>query len=216
MTVLHPVLILEPGLLAPGDQMSREEFLRRWEQMPDLKFAELIEGVVYMPSPVSRSHADFDSMIGGLLLYYATRVPGCRSSANATWLINPRNAPQPDLSLRKVKGRSRVEGKFAAGVPELVAEICVSSRSYDLGPKLALYQTTGVPEYLAALVEERRVEWRYLERGSYKLLKPHRDGTLRSRIFPGLWLNVEALWKEDAAGLIATLEKGLAPILRLK
>ena len=41
-----------PVLLPPlreGDRLTREEFLRRWEAMPDLKWAELIDGIVYMP-----------------------------------------------------------------------------------------------------------------------------------------------------------------------
>lgn len=209
------MLVLEPDLLAPGDCMGREEFLRRWEQMPHLKFAELIEGVVYMPSPVSIPNARFDGLLSGLVFYYAAHVPGVESLANASWLMKRGNAPQPDISLRNLQkhaARSWVEDKFAAGVPELAIEICASSRSYDLGPKLALYQTAGVPEYLAVPIEEQRVEWRYLEQGKYKMLKPHRDGTLRSRIFPGLWLNVAALWKEDAPRLIAALEKGLATI----
>src|SRR5438067_1488278 len=38
--------------LEPGDRLSRAEFERRYDAMPALKKAELIEGVVYWPSPV--------------------------------------------------------------------------------------------------------------------------------------------------------------------
>ena len=38
--------------LRNGDHLTREEFERRYSAMPELKRAELIEGVVYMPSPV--------------------------------------------------------------------------------------------------------------------------------------------------------------------
>jgi hypothetical protein len=34
----------------------RCEFLRRYDAMPDLKKAELIEGVVYVPSPVRQKY----------------------------------------------------------------------------------------------------------------------------------------------------------------
>lgn len=213
MSAWQHLQFIEPLLLAPGDRMSRDEFLRRWEQMPDLKFAELIEGVVYMPSPVTLPHASFDSLLDGLLFLYAARVPGCSSESNATWLMTPESAPQPDLSLHWVQkkgGRSWMEGRLAAGVPELAIEICASSRSYGLGPKLALCQAAGVPEYMAVLIEERRVEWRYLDQGRYRLLKAHKDGTLRSRIFPGLWLDAAAFWKADRAQMIAALERGLA------
>lgn len=38
--------------LEPGDQLTRPEFERRYQAMPDCKKAELIDGVVYLPSPV--------------------------------------------------------------------------------------------------------------------------------------------------------------------
>ena len=38
--------------LENGDRLTRPEFERRYDAMPDLKKAELIEGEVYMPSPV--------------------------------------------------------------------------------------------------------------------------------------------------------------------
>ena len=55
--------------LEPGDRLSRAEFERRYEAMPELKKAELIEGVVYMPSPVrlrrhGRPHAHLDHLVG--------------------------------------------------------------------------------------------------------------------------------------------------------
>ena len=47
-------------LLEPGDRLTRAEFERRYEAMPELRKAELIEGVVYMPSPVRyRCHGMF-------------------------------------------------------------------------------------------------------------------------------------------------------------
>jgi len=205
-------LLMDSPLLAAGDRMSREEFLSRWYRMPGLKFAELIDGVVYMPSPLSRPHASHDALIQGLLFAYASRVPGCEPLTNATWLMGAGGVPQPDASLRWTRdgGRSSVEKDLMVGVPELVVEICLSSRSYDLGPKRALYQSAGVPEYLAILLEEKQIEWRILEHGRYRLLKPHKDATLRSRIFPGLWLDFEAYWRADRPAILAALDRGLA------
>lgn len=204
--------LVEIPLLSPGDRMGRDEFLDRWYRMPDLKFAELIDGVVYMPSPLSIPHGRHDNLIQGLLFAYAMRVPGCEPLTCATWLMGPKSVPQPDASLRWVRagGRSRVVNNLAEGVPELAVEICLTSRSYDLGQKLALYQSHGVPEYLAIILEDQRMEWRVLENGRYRLLKVHKDGTLRSRIFPGLWIDNDAYWRADRAALFATLERGLA------
>ncbi len=207
-------LLVESPLLCPGDRMGRDEFLERWGRMPDVKFAELIDGVVYMPSPLSRSHARRDSLIHVWLFHYAERAGHCEMLPNATWLMGRKSAPQPDLSLRRTRefgGRSKTgSNDLMAGVPELAVEICLSSRSYDLGPKRALYQTSGVPEYLAVVVENEQIEWRTLQGGRYRLMKQHRDGTFRSRVFPGLWLDADAYWRLDWPRMLATLERGLA------
>ena len=208
MTHLIPLF---PLLMAPGDRMTREEFLERWEQMPRLKFAELIDGVVYMPSPVSSLHSADEAKFQLVLINYALRTPVCEYRPGATWKMLE-SAPQPDLALfvlPEYGGRIRIEESFLSGAPELVVEISRSSHSYDLGPKLALYQRAGVQEYAAVLVEEERIEWRILEDGSYRLMKPSPEGIYKSRVFPGLWLDSSAFWRGDAAGLMEVLEQGL-------
>ena len=53
------VLVDQNGEIPPlesGDRLTRAEFLRRYDAMPDLKKAELIEGVVYVPSPVRQKY----------------------------------------------------------------------------------------------------------------------------------------------------------------
>jgi Uma2 family endonuclease len=198
-------------LFEPGDRLSLDEFLERWEQMPELKFAELIDGVVHMPSPVSIEHGDRDSQLNLLLGTYAMRTRVCAVGSNATWLMVG-SAPQPDIALRLLSefgGRTTVSRGLASGAPELVVEISHSSRSFDLGPKLALYQRAGITEYVVALLEEQRVEWRILEGASYRLLEADSSGVLKSVQFAGLWLNEPAFWQGDAAGMMATLEDGL-------
>ncbi len=158
-----------PPLLHDGDRLSREEFLRRWESMPDLKFAELIDGVVYLASPVSAAHNDFEAFAGWWLASYAGETAGCWAGSNGTWLMNI-NAPQPDLNLRVLPefgGQSRIEGAYFAGAPELAAEIAASSAPRDPGLKSELYERSGVREYLVMLVDDRRVVWRELHDGRY-------------------------------------------------
>jgi len=199
-------------LFEPGDRMSREEFLERWERMPELNNAELIDGVVYLPGPVSIVHGTFNGQFLFVLSYYAAHTPGCESLSKPTWMMLE-SAPQPDGAvciLPEYGGRMRELDGFAAGTPELATEVTPSSRSYDLGPKLALYQRAEVQEYVAALLEEKRIEWRVLENGSYLLISPDADGIFRSRIFPGLWVDNAAFWREDGAGLLAVMEQGLA------
>lgn len=202
---------LNPLLFEPGDRLSVDEFLDRWEKMPDLKFAELIDGVVHMPSPVSYEHGRRDSQLHLLLATYAMRTGVCEAISNATWLILD-SAPQPDIALRMLPefgGSSKISGRLATGPPELVVEISQSTRSFDLGPKAALYQRARVAEYVVVLLEERRLEWRVLDGNSYRPTHANPSGVYESIGFPGLWLNERAFWESDTTAMIATLDTGL-------
>jgi hypothetical protein len=201
---------VDPLLFEPGDRLALDDFLARWEQMSGVKFAELIDGIVYMPSPLSYEHGRRDLHIQLLLGTYAAATGVCEAVSNATWLMSD-SAPQPDVALRLLPefgGKSSVSGKLVRGAPELVAEVCLSSRSFDLGPKLALYQRAGVAEYVAILLEERHVQWRVLENGSYRLLDLE-DGLFRSRVFPGLWFEESAFWSADSKHMLHVLQQGL-------
>ena len=153
-----------------------------------------------------------DNSIQGLCWYYSLRTRGTKAGTNGTWVMPTGSAPQPDCALfvrPEFGGRSSLRDGITLGVPEFVCEICYSSRSYDLGPKLSLYQSAGVNEYLAVLIEERRFEWRALVNGGYILLEPE-TGVYRSRIFPGLWIDETAFWHNDSTILLQTLDQGLA------
>lgn len=201
---------VDPLLFEPGDRLGLDEFLARWERMPGVRFAELIDGIVYMPSPLSYEHGRRDLLMQLLLGTYAAATAVCEAVSNATWLMLE-SAPQPDVALRllpRYGGKSTVGGKLAQGAPELVVEVCLSSRSFDLGPKLALYQRAGVREYAAVLLEERRVQWRMLDAGGFRFLEPE-DGVFRSRVFPGLWVDEAAFWAADSQRMLTVLQEGI-------
>src|ERR1700678_1389839 len=88
-----------PSLLE-GDSLTSDEFLRRWEDLPDLKHAELIDGIVYMSSPITLDHGDLQVFLGNWLGFYSLATPGCRASMKATWVMGERQVPQPDVTLR--------------------------------------------------------------------------------------------------------------------
>jgi len=207
MSLAVPIL---PPLVA-GQKLSREEFLRRWEALPELKFAELLEGVVYLPSPLSRSHGSQDFTVHGWLTYYVAGTPGTEGGTNATWLMLS-DAPQPDCCLcisPEYGGRSAVERGLWTGAPELIVEVSQSSRDHDLGPKLRLYRAAGVLEYITVVLSEQQVTWRQLVDGDYRPIAPDADGLLRSRVFPGLWLDPDALLRRDSRRLLDVVQQGL-------
>jgi Uma2 family endonuclease len=200
-----------PPPLARGQRLTVDEFLRRWEAMPELKFAELIDGKVYLPSPLSTEHGLIDSRVGAWLVTYAAYTRGCDAGCQATWLMH-HSAPQPDnylWILSEHGGQSGVQGEYHSGAPELAAEICVSSAAYDLGAKKRLYLKAGVQEYVAVIVQTHEVRWHRLVDGAYQLRLAGARGVYRSELFPGLWLDSAALWKHDTARILATLQRGL-------
>jgi len=207
-------LMLAPLLDAPfahGDVMTRDEFIRRWDEYPNLKRAELIGGVVFMPPPLSIEHGSDDTLLVTWSATYAYKTQGCYSANNTTWYML-KDAPQPDsfLAIKKeFGGQSWIEDSYCHGSPELAVEICRTSASYDLHQKLQLYQKGGVREYVALIVNERRVRWMVLRDGRFEDVALPADGIYRSAVFPGLWLNTKAVASEDGAGVLKTLEKGM-------
>ena len=164
-----------------------------------------------MPSPVSVEHSRADSFLSGLLSYYCVHTPGLESGNNATLLMMG-DAPQSDSHLRILAengGNSWEENGFINGAPELIAEISVSSKAYDLHQKLDLYLAAGVSEYLVYLVREHEIRWHRLVGSQYQLLPVEPDGIIRSITFPGLWLNVRAFLDGERKLVYQTLQEGL-------
>jgi Uma2 family endonuclease len=201
--------------LETGDHLSRAEFERRYEAMPQLKKAELIEGVVYMPSPVrlhrhGGPHVELIMWVGT----YKLSTPGVIAADNVSTRLDLDNEPQPDavLLVDPTKGgQARISpDDYIEGAPELVAEVVSSSVSYDLTDKLKVYRRNGVREYLVWRVLDREVDWFVLREGEYVRLPLDETGIHRSEVFPGLWLDPRALVSRDLKTVLATLERGLA------
>ncbi len=208
-----PVLPSTPPL-EPGDQLERDEFERRYAAMPHLKKAELIEGVVYMPSPVRwKRHAGPHADVIGWLAFYRAYTPGVEAGDHGTVRLDLDNEPQPDATLIVIPeygGRVRIDpDDYIAGAPDMVAEIAASSASFDLHTKLRVYRRNAVREYLVWRVLDAAIDWFVLRGSQYERRVPDPDGFLRSETFPGLWLDVAGLIQRDLATVFRTLQQGL-------
>lgn len=198
--------------LEGGDRLSRYEFERRYHAAPHLKKAELIEGVVYVPSPVrSKSHGKPHGRLITWLGVYEAATPGVDLNDNATVQLDLDNEPQPDALLRiETGGQSHITADdYIEGAPELIAEVAASSAAYDLHDKKRVYRRNGVQEYLVWQVLEQKFDWFCLQEGEYKLLEPDENGIVRSQVFPGLWLMIPALLAGNMASVLATLQAGI-------
>jgi len=202
-----------PPLVA-GDRLTRDEFERRYTAMPHVKRAELIEGVVYMPSTVSlEGHGAPHCDLVGWLAAYRAYTPGVQGADNAAVRLDLDNEPQPDAFLRirpEYGGQSKTVDDYVQGAPELVAEIAASSASYDVHDKLNAYRRNGVKEYVVWLIWEKAIDWYVLRGGRYEAAKVHWDGLHRSEAFPGLWLDAAAMLRGDLARVLDVVRQGLA------
>jgi Uma2 family endonuclease len=200
--------------LRNGDRLSGPEFERRYAAMAEVKKAELIEGQVYMPSPVSQEghggpHFDVVTWLG----VYRAATPGVAGGDNSSLRLDLDNVPQADacLMIRTHAGRSKVDaGGYVIVAPELIVEVAASSVSYDLHQKLHVYRKHGVSEYVVWRTEDRQVDWFALRNGSYERLELTPDGFYKSEVFPGLWLAPDALVSGDLATVLEVLARGLA------
>lgn len=200
-----------------GDRLTRAEFERRYEAMPDVKKAELIEGEVVMGSPVSIDyHAEPHSDVVTWLGVYKAGTPGVGSGDNATVRLAPDNEPQPDALLYvrpEYGGRVRITKKkrYLRRAPEFVFEVAASSASIDLGNKLTAYRRNKVSEYVVWRVYDDAIDWFAYRNGSFDPVAPDPgDGLLKSVAFPGLWLDPAALMRGDLATVLAALGRGVA------
>ncbi|QKD83489.1 Uma2 family endonuclease [Thermoleptolyngbya sichuanensis A183] len=199
--------------LESGDRLTRDEFERRYRAMPNLKKAELIEGVVYVASPLrAEAHGKPHGDIMGWLWTYKAATPGIELYDNPTVRLDADNEPQPDAILRlKEGGGSWInEEDYIEGSPELVVEVAASSASYDLHDKLRVYRRNGIREYMVWRTYSQQIDWFCLEAGEYRSLAANASGILCSQEFPGLWLASEALLSGDLSLVLQVLQAGIS------
>ncbi len=208
---------VKTATLVEGQRLDQPTFHALYEAMPADARAELIDGVVWIPGRIGIAHSDGTIALLLWLVGYAEQTPGVQSLNHVTLILDARNEPQPDEMLRVLPeygGRTRNEGGYVAGAPELVIEVAQSTRYLDLGPKFDQYERAGVLEYIVLALEPDELAWFVRENDRFVKLTPDADGFLKSRVFPGLWLDPIALLNGDRAVVRATshiaIDRGLA------
>ena len=199
--------------LENGDKLTRYEFERR-NATPNLKKAELTEGIVYiMPAVRFRSHGQPHGWILTWLGTYEAATSGVALGVEPTVRLDLDNEPQPDAVLLiepEAGGQTRLsEDDYIEGAPELVVEIAASSAAINLHGKKQAYRRNGVKEYIVWQVLDQKLTWFSLEQGEYLELIPDNEGILRSRVFPGLWLAATELLAGHMQGVLKVLQTGL-------
>ncbi|HKM52792.1 MAG TPA: Uma2 family endonuclease [Isosphaeraceae bacterium] len=211
-TIDEPRTTLPP--LSAGQRLDQPTFHDRYEAMPPETRAELVGGIVYMPSPMRSDHGFESRRVSGWLLHYELHTPGVWGADGLTVKLPPWFEPQPDCLLRipaELGGQSWIDADgYLTGAPELVIEVARSSKAFDLGAKKVDYERAGVREYVVVAIKPDQVHWFIRRDDRFEPLLPGPDGVFRSEVFPGLWLDPQAFYAGNLKRLIEGLELGLA------
>lgn len=199
--------------LESGDHLDQPTFHARYESMPGGIRAELVRGVVIVPSPVLVGHAEIHALISLWHGTYAAHTPGTSVRDKATVILGPEDEVQPDSALVILPehgGRSHVsDAGYAVGPPEQIVEVSSSTAAYDLFEKKEACPSAGVREYIVVLTRDADVAWFRSDGSNFEQQQPADDGIFRSAVFPGLWLDPAAVLRRDASAVLETLRRGL-------
>jgi Uma2 family endonuclease len=212
METIQETARVEIAPLEAGDKLDRETFHERYQAMPEGFRAELIGGVVHMPSPTKRQHGQAHGWMSTWLCNYADATPGVEMLDNASALLGPEQEPQPDACLLitpEFGGQTCVRDDFVVGAPELIVEVASSSVSIDLHAKKDDYEKFGVVEYVVLAVRSKEIFWFRLVEEKFREHPVDSDGVHRSVVFPGLWLDAQALFREDRVRVREIAAEGL-------
>ena len=167
-----------------------------------------------MAFPQKKRYGRSENRLRRWLDEYEEATPGTELLGNTTNILGPHSEPQPDaclLILPEYGGQTwEDEDGYLNGAAELVAEISWATESIDLHGKKIDYERAGVREYIVAALRQRQVYWFVRRRGKFRALPTGADGVIRSESFPGLWLDPDALLRNDRKRLLAVLRQGLA------
>lgn len=213
LTAYHLKAIGDVAPLREGERLSRAEFERRYTAMPNLKRAELIEGIVRLDQWSDILHAGARAELVGWLGLYKIDTPALKMAVHPTVRLDDTNEPQPDLCvlLPTAMSASRIDDDdFVAGPPDLIGEVVPDANACALHAKFHVYERCGVQEYVVWRTRDEAIDWFALSEGRYVRLPADSDGVLRCRVLPGLWLDPAALVREDFGRLTEVAKRGIA------
>ncbi|MGE0600902.1 MAG: Uma2 family endonuclease [Dehalococcoidia bacterium] len=192
--------------LENGAVMTREEFHEAYAECEGLRRAELVEGVVYMPSPVRyESHDKPAALLRGWLFSYSLKHPETETGGEASLLLG-QSEVQPDAFLLRVGSVPIDDDGYLTGAPQLIVEVAASSKSRDLHSKMEVYRRHGVVEYIVWRTVDQEIDWFRSVDGQFRRVQPDGDGVIESSDFPGLRLSIPAALAMDAARVVALLD----------
>lgn len=181
-----------------AERITAEEFFR---DAPEERKAELIDGVMVMPSPALVTHERLQRFLLTLLTLFVEEhnlgeVLGSRTAV----ALDRLNAPEPDILFVARARANMIREKGVFGAPDLVIEILSAGTARnDRGPKFAAYERAGVRElWLIDPYGPAGTEFYHWTNGRFQRVDADAGGILRSAAVAGFWLDVRWLWPDGA------------------
>ena len=181
-----------------GNQNWTYADYKEWEFKPDERF-ELINGIAYALAAPNTGHQLILSSLHGEF-YHLCKGKKCKAipAPFAVRLFyaadeSDNTVVQPDLVV--VCDPEKLGSEGCRGAPDLVVEILSpSTTAIKMHRKLNLYWDAGVGEYWVIDPEEKLIEVYRLTEGRYHAQILRNDDILEPGLFPGLEINLKALF----------------------
>jgi Uma2 family endonuclease len=193
-----------------AERMTAEEFMR---DAPEDRKAELIDGVLVMPSPASTTHERLQRFLFLLLQSYAEeRDLGEALGSRTAVVLAPDQAPEPDILFVRKERQGIIQEKGVMAAPDFVIELLSAGTARnDRGPKFRAYERAGVSElWLIDPYGPEGTQFFQLQEGRYVEVRADKNGILRATAVPGFWIDLKWLWSQDQA---VTMRQALAALV---
>ncbi len=182
--------------VAPGDRMTDDEF---FQFAPADRKAELIGGILVMPSPAYDPHEDRQGFLLTILRTFVRhkQLGIVRGSHTAVHLQTGENY-EPDVLFVAAERANIVRREGVFGAPDLVIELLSpGTANYDWGVKRRVYAQSGVRELW--LIDPNGLDGSAFFQRDESGLKEvsFQDNVLRSLAVPGFYLRADWLWPES-------------------
>ena len=188
---------LPPGsIYCPEHPLTLEEF---YELMDEDSKAELVDGVIIMPSYASTPHERIFSFLHSIMqVYVSARNLGMVLGSHSLVRITSYTGREPDLLFVRKERYSIITEKEITGAPDLIVEIISPDDSpREVTSKQAQYELIGVSELWLINLSRKRVTQLLLdENGRYQIAFQGTEGILRCKVIEGFAIQVEWLWRE--------------------
>jgi Uma2 family endonuclease len=187
---------------------TEEDYFR---YAPENKFCEYIDGIVYMPSPVTDHHQEITVFLTDLLNGSRwERGTGHVLPGPALLRVAPKRCLEPDIFVLPVGVKPGRGVGWAIRTAVLVVEVLSpSNRSYDLDFKAQIYRDAGIAELWFVDSRDRVLFVERREGEAYQSLRLI-EGIHRSSALPGFWIDVSWLWADPLPNPRRCLEAILA------